>query len=819
MDFHRKTKENSSSLILWIICICTIFFLFTAPFYKGLFVGLNITFDGPLFSFMIVSSLLLLLLSIYLLFHTNLIDKKEQLGLVFVWVLPILYFVSSINSASPYSAENIFNLNVTYSIFFLIGLFLYKNTLAFRVLSSGLLLSLYCVVMVGFANLFGNMNMMDAVMGFKTWMRITSVFQYANTYSAVLVGLLFSSLFLITNSENKYRLGFISAMIVPIIISFILTDSRGGLLMAPIVLLCLLPFLSPPKQIIYLINLILGATTSFLVLKPIKNISIDIRENFWQNSNFKLPLMSTESLMAWGLLLLGSTAMVIFSLLINHFFSPKIKQMTKQLTKFKFNKLILPSALVIIFSVLIGITFSVPAARSLLPASISSKIEKTNLSQNSVLERLTFYRDTAKFLKDQPIIGAGGGAWAALYEKYQSNPYESRQAHNFFLQLLTEVGLLGFIILLSLIIYVYYHFIRRYNEHDSNDVSKLIYFIITTSILVHSAIDFDMSFAYISALVFMGLGIMISKPLINTEAISLRFNYIYTGFLLFVSILLLVSGLDKKIASNFFNKSISAAQNRLPFNEVLASLDKSIEMQPKNIQYISTKANMLSQAYSQTKNDVFYIQMKNLILEAQQIEPSNRIIIEQKLAMHLQKKEFEQAVGTLENALEYFPWDSGVYEGANVQPSFYERLISLTFELGKQANLQGDINKSNMFWDKAISNYNIVLSKVEQLKKLPAGQQIGRDFRTRPKMTQCIGEIYYYRKDYEKAEQYFKTLLPSDNFDNLEDQEKQIAARWYLVSLQKQRKNDIQLYNKLIAVEPKERDEIINLLNNNVFNN
>jgi O-antigen ligase len=95
---------------------------------------------------------------------------------------------------------------------------------------------------------------------------------------------------------------------------------------------------------------------------------------------------------------------------------------------------------------------------------ITSKhvIENINFQQHSVLERGTFYKDAVKLWSDYPIIGAGGGAWASLYEKYQNNPYTSRQAHNFALQYLVEAGALGFLAFIGFVIAVSWFYIRSY---------------------------------------------------------------------------------------------------------------------------------------------------------------------------------------------------------------------------------------------------------------------------------------------------------------------------------------------------------------------
>ena len=151
-----------------------------------------------------------------------------------------------------------------------------------------------------------------------------------------------------------------------------------------------------------------------------------------------------------------------------------------------------------------------PAVRSFFPGELAARLETINFQQHSVLERLTFYKDGLKTSQDYPILGAGGAAWQAIYEQYQNNPYESRQAHSFYVQTLVEIGWLGLLIMLALFAYIYYLYIRSHIRHPELRGSHLIFYIFSLTLLVHSAIDFDMSYVYIGAIVFISLGCMIA---------------------------------------------------------------------------------------------------------------------------------------------------------------------------------------------------------------------------------------------------------------------------------------------------------------------
>ena len=60
--------------------------------------------------------------------------------------------------------------------------------------------------------------------------------------------------------------------------------------------------------------------------------------------------------------------------------------------------------------------------------------------------RIAVWLDTAKMIRDFPMFGVGLGAWPELYPRYQRPPWQMtfyREAHNDFVELLAEVGIIG----------------------------------------------------------------------------------------------------------------------------------------------------------------------------------------------------------------------------------------------------------------------------------------------------------------------------------------------------------------------------------------
>ena len=66
--------------------------------------------------------------------------------------------------------------------------------------------------------------------------------------------------------------------------------------------------------------------------------------------------------------------------------------------------------------------------------------------ENSVIQRLNYWRSSLEIIKDNPIKGVGWGNFGAAYQKYMlPGATETRAAHNNYLQLWVELGVFGLI--------------------------------------------------------------------------------------------------------------------------------------------------------------------------------------------------------------------------------------------------------------------------------------------------------------------------------------------------------------------------------------
>jgi tetratricopeptide (TPR) repeat protein len=810
-----ETEKNS--IVFWLLISFVVLFLFWAPFQKGLFNGNTFDFERPVYNSLVWISIIMLLLSIYFFFKWKLRDHRDALS-VLVFLLPLTYLISLLSAASHHYAFNMLFIQVIFAVFFILGVYLSKNKLGYSIISGALFASSYVIVLFGLLNLFGSGHFAGALVGWFTnlengiymhavmtdanGIRLTSVFQYANSYAAYLIAVLLLSSFHIVKSDKWYMIGIHAFMTVPVIISFWLTLSRGAIVIWPAVLLVILFFLTMQKQILLLVQLGLAFIASFTVLGKITAAGTLLQNRY----------NPSQSGSAWLLLLTASLTYTAAAILIQKYVAPWLESKLQRFEGRKFTAVILPLTAVIAGLIAVVLLFSDTGLKNLLPANIQTRLENINFAQHSVLERGTFYADAIKLWKDYPVIGAGGGAWAALYEKYQNNPYISRQAHNFFLQYLVETGALGLLVFLAFLAAVVYFFIKSWFHASQERRSQyLTFFIVVVSLLFHSIIDFDLSYVYLGALLFLSFGGMIAF----TNPFPMKFDIekaavhkIYPASLLLLSIVLFIFSVKSLSSNSAFITFQKMLATNPSYNELVVPIDRAIQLSPNDPDYIigyssgtghvPGKVTVLDQLYSQTKDGKYLAESENLIASLKQKEPHNRGVVSAQFNHFLIRGQVQEALALINSELPNFPW----------QIDLYEKSMTLAADLGSQAKAQGNLKEMETYTNGALEAYKNVLYRIELLKNLPKEQNQGQQFDVTKQISFAMGEVYFMRGDYGKSVELLKPIVS----DQMDDQQNRVAARYYLAALNMQKQNDSALYDMLVAQDPSEKQQILALI-------
>jgi O-antigen ligase len=144
------------------------------------------------------------------------------------------------------------------------------------------------------------------------------------------------------------------------------------------------------------------------------------------------------------------------------------------------------------------------ALNRMLPQRFYDRIFSYSRDRN-LDRRLELFRDAFEVIKDYPLLGTGGGGWAAVYQSYQQQPYSSREIHNHYLQVWVEAGILGFLAFIGIWVSFAAAFIRNCLKAKTSPVRWQFWaasFLPAAALGAHSIIDWNFSMAAVGIFLF-----------------------------------------------------------------------------------------------------------------------------------------------------------------------------------------------------------------------------------------------------------------------------------------------------------------------------
>lgn len=778
----NEPKKGQTSIFLWLMLISTSIFLFVFPYFKALFNGMSPQFDKPIYSSFLWASLTLIVVTLYMFLNWKM-EKRSDYLIPFSFLIPVSFWISSLSGASYLNSHNGIYISMVYICLFLIGVLSCRTTLGKQYLLTNIMLSGYVMVIFGFMNLFGNAHYQDAVMMEGTTGRLTSVFQYPNTYAALLIGIYMACLFLTVNLKNKWLMSLNALMLFPTLLAFLSTYSRGAFLAFPIVIVLLLFILPFYKQISILLQIVISGIASLALLSKF---------SAWGNALRQHPDAST-SFKAWAVLIGVAVFVAAIHYIIQRFLIPRLENLS---AKPNLNKII-PILVIVVGVIGAGLVVTKSPVLKLLPKNLGERILSISLSDTSASSRTVFVKDSVKIFKDYPLFGTGAGGWAALYEKYQDNPYISRQAHSAFFQFLNEIGAVGLLIMIALIGFICFRFFR--SIRGSNDTpNTIVFFILAISILLHSLIDFDLSFVYMTALLFLSFGAVQGSTVQESDSIIhesiAKWSKVVPGIVGLSAIFLFFISVQSLQAASAYDASVDALHaGKQSYNEVMQPLDTAISKSPNNYNYYSQKISLDLSVLNQNKNDQLLNEVGQLIEKARQLEPYEPKIVRYEADYLNRKNQYDQALKVLDETRHAFRWNI----------DWYNMAISIGFNADEQARMNKNAADQNKYWNHSLQTYKELQQNMEELKKQKLGSE-QKPFGVTPMISAGVGQIYFMRGDYANA----SAVLKYNVNDNFKDPTIKAIDRYYLASLIKQNQNDQALYDKFVASDPNEKTQI-----------
>ncbi|MCU6709193.1 O-antigen ligase family protein [Paenibacillus sp. J5C_2022] len=740
-NYPGNTGKGEVSPLWWLGAIGLALFFVIFPYDRGLFNGYESSFEPPIYKSAIYIFILSFLPLIYLIRNWKISSHTGILSIA-VMLIPLIYWISSMQAVSDYYADFMVMIYGMFALLFISGLYTAGAARTRHIIEGGIMIAGGIIVLFGLFNLFGQIYYMDALWLAHDGYRLTSVFQYSNTYAGFLIALFLACLYYASHNGNSYIRLMNAAFLVPIWISFMLTFSRGAFVIIPVVVLLIIPLMKLTKQIAYLLYMVVSIAISMVILGKVTAVMNDIAAIVQPTGTKALSTISLfNSLPAtgWGLLLAASLVTAAFVWLYHAKLETWVEGKFSRIADRKWSFLLIPALIAVVTTVCAAVLLSSPAVRGMLPQQLADRFENINFNQHSVLERITFYKDGVRAASDYPVIGAGGGAWQAMYEQYQNNPYESRQAHSFYVQVLVEVGWLGLAILIGFIAYAYFLFVRSHIRHPELRGSHLVFFILSLSLLAHSAMDFDMSYVYIGALAFLSLGCMLAPYHDKLEVASLaklQLNgwqkAVYPGLLAVICLVLLVVTSTQYSAVSRYNETVSlAVKQKASYNQLMERLEKSIDQAPDQSTYSITKVSWILQVYEQNRDPELLKQAQETLDAARKHDEYNRGLLALQIRVHQLNGKLEDTLPVLDEALLKFPWMIEMYEHAMLA---YRDVRTIALQ-------NKDEEKATQYEHRIRDLEAEVNRRIAMLETLPEEQKQGRSFNFTAPMKEVLASL------------------------------------------------------------------------------
>jgi hypothetical protein len=124
--------------------------------------------------------------------------------------------------------------------------------------------------------------------------------------------------------------------------------------------------------------------------------------------------------------------------------------------------------------------------------------------------RLSLWQAALKIYDTQKLHGTGAGTYQAYYFRYRTKPLYVVDAHSLYLQSLAELGIVGFVLILVVVLGILGGLAARIRGPDRAPYAAL--FAVTLAWAVHQAVDWDWQMPAVALGVFMLAGLALARP-------------------------------------------------------------------------------------------------------------------------------------------------------------------------------------------------------------------------------------------------------------------------------------------------------------------
>lgn len=217
--------------------------------------------------------------------------------------------------------------------------------------------------------------------------------------------------------------------------------------------------------------------------------------------------------------------------------------------------------------------------------------------KNTVTYRLENWTAGFRMIKENPIFGVGPYNFCVLYPKYKLDIAEEIQnAHNNFLQIWAEQGIVGFLAFCS----IWFVAIKKGLGKKVKNYRWLLLGII--AFIIHNLIDFDWYVPGVTVIAWIFIGILVKKSNCYKERIFQIRKWWIKGIFLFVLLLcflFMLLHLERNLIAGYYLQETKAAlnNNNIILAEVLCGASSSMDRENPEVYFLLGKINTKKRDY------------------------------------------------------------------------------------------------------------------------------------------------------------------------------------------------------------------------------
>lgn len=143
----------------------------------------------------------------------------------------------------------------------------------------------------------------------------------------------------------------------------------------------------------------------------------------------------------------------------------------------------------------------------IIPEPLVRVFTTFNFKNSSVWQRVDYWKDGIDIIKDNWLIGAGGNTWRTLYGQTQDYLYYAKEAHCYILEIWMSFGITGLLSYLFIIAITIQN-VMALQKKEKKYSNYMSIFLGISIIVIHSLMDFDMSYLIIEMLFYICIAIL-----------------------------------------------------------------------------------------------------------------------------------------------------------------------------------------------------------------------------------------------------------------------------------------------------------------------